>query len=55
MKLNMDSIQLESRREAELLQNVLEIALADFKCLTDEECDIAKEASKLLESMWLSW
>lgn len=54
MKRDMDKIVLESRREAELLQNAIEIAYAS-ECCTDEEKKVSKELSALLEAIYLSW
>lgn len=54
MKKEMDRIIIESREEISLLQNALEIAIASGKCNEDEE-EVAREASQLLESMWYAW
>ncbi len=54
MKQEMASLEFESRREIDLLQNVIEIAIADGN-LNDEEEKIAKKASAILESIYLSW
>lgn len=50
----MDKIILESRREVDVLQNVVEIAFACGDC-NDEEKEVAKKLSALLEDMYMSW
>lgn len=54
MRKDMDKIVLESRNEVSLLQNVIEIAIAT-EDLNEDEKEIAKITSALLESMWYSW
>lgn len=54
MKKDMDKIIIESRNEIELLQNVCEIAFASGDC-NDEEKEVAKKLSELLEGMYYSW
>lgn len=54
MKKDMDKIVLESRREVDLLQNVAEIAFACGNC-NNEEKEVAKKLSALLEEMYYSW
>ena len=54
MQQNMGSIEFESRREVDVLQNVIEIAIADGH-LNEEELEVAKRTSAVLEAMYLSW
>ena len=54
MVKDMASIEFESRREVDVLQNVLEIAIADGN-LNDDEKALATELSAILEEMYLSW
>lgn len=54
MQGNMDKIVLESRNEVSLLQNVIEIAIATQN-LNEDEKEVAKKASAILDSMWYSW
>lgn len=54
MKAENDKIVLESRREIEILQNTLEIACASGNC-NDEEKEVAKTLSAMLDTMWYSW
>ena len=54
MVKDMASIEFESRREVDVLQNVVEIAIADGH-LNDEEKEVAKQLSAMLEEMYLSW
>lgn len=56
MKAENGSIVLESRDEVSLLQNVCEGFLALSKSMVeDEEKELAKELSALLDAMWYSW
>lgn len=56
MKKDMDKIVLESRQEIELLQNICESFYAFSKAPGEEdEREIAKKLSALLEGMYLSW
>lgn len=54
MQQNMGSIEFESRREVDVLQNVIEKAIANGK-LNEEELEVAKKASAVLEAIYLSW
>ena len=54
MKKNMGSIEFESRREVDVLQNVLEIAIADGH-LNNDEVKLATILSSMLEEMYISW
>lgn len=54
MYCEADKIVMENRQEVELLQNVVEIAFSS-NCCTDEERNIAKRCSELLEIIHMSW
>ena len=54
MVKDMASIEFESRREVDVLQNVLEIAISDGN-LNDEEREVAKQLSAMLEEMYMAW
>ena len=54
MQQNMGSMEFESRREVDVLQNVIEKAL-NGKDLNDEERDVAEKTSAVLEAIYLSW
>ena len=57
MKINNDSIVLESRNEVSLLQNICDDFLLSLSKSTDKskEEELAKELSALLDAMWYSW
>lgn len=54
MRSDSDKIIFESRHEVAKLQDVCEIAFACGDC-NEEEKEIAKKLSELLEAMYLSW
>lgn len=56
MKTENDTIILESRNEVSLLQNICEgfIALSKSQ-IEDEEKELAKQLSAMLDAMWYSW
>ena len=54
MKKDMANIEFESRREVDVLQNVIEIAIADGN-LNDDEKEVATKLSAMLEEMYISW
>lgn len=54
MKHENDKIIIESRREVDILQNVVEIAFASGDC-NEEEKALAKRISEICEAMYYSW
>lgn len=56
MKVERDSIIIESRREIETLQDILETFISVSVCAGEEEDrKLAKELSGKLEGMMYSW
>ncbi len=56
MKKDMDKLVFESRREVDLMQNICEGFIALSKsAVEDEEKELARQVSALLEEMYLSW
>ncbi len=56
MKLNMDTIQFESRQEIANIQDVCETFIELSKCAGEKDMrESAKKLSELLESMYMSW
>ena len=50
MRLEKGHVILENKTEVELLQNVVEIGISNM-CMTDEEKEIGKRFSEILEEM----
>ena len=56
MRREADKIVLESRREVDILQDVLEIYIATSKSVGEEEHRaVAGEAAALLDAMYREW